>query len=63
MAIPSYLISHGMIWPGLGYKPSISLEVIRGAGVILFNGNMKPWLDVAFNWYKALWTKHVEIEM
>uniref|UniRef100_A0A453NBN1 Hexosyltransferase n=1 Tax=Aegilops tauschii subsp. strangulata TaxID=200361 RepID=A0A453NBN1_AEGTS len=38
----------------LGYKPNISLEVIRGAVVIHFNGNMKPWLDVAFNKYNAL---------
>ncbi|KAM3194139.1 hypothetical protein ACQJBY_070663 [Aegilops geniculata] len=48
---------------GLGYNPSISPEVIRGAAVIHFNGNMKPWLDVAFNQYKALWTKHVDTEM
>ncbi|EMS57271.1 Galacturonosyltransferase 8 [Triticum urartu] len=48
---------------GLGYNPSISPEVIRGAAVIHFNGNMKPWLDVAFNQYKSLWTKHVDTEM
>lgn len=48
---------------GLGYNPSISPEVIAGAAVIHFNGNMKPWLDVALNQYKALWTKYVDTEM
>ncbi|XP_006656804.2 probable galacturonosyltransferase 9 [Oryza brachyantha] len=48
---------------GLGYNPSISPEVITGAAVIHFNGNMKPWLDVALNQYKALWTKYVDTEM
>jgi alpha-1,4-galacturonosyltransferase len=36
---------------GLGYNPHIRPE-IRDAAVIHFNGNMKPWLDVAFNQYK-----------
>ncbi|KAG8076356.1 hypothetical protein GUJ93_ZPchr0006g44519 [Zizania palustris] len=48
---------------GLGYNPNISPEVIGGAAVIHFNGNMKPWLDVALNQYKALWTKYVDTEM
>uniref|UniRef100_A0A0A9D1X8 Hexosyltransferase n=1 Tax=Arundo donax TaxID=35708 RepID=A0A0A9D1X8_ARUDO len=48
---------------GLGYNPSISPEAIRNAAVIHFDGNMKPWLDVAFNQYKALWTKYVDTEM
>ncbi|XP_062222030.1 probable galacturonosyltransferase 9 [Phragmites australis] len=48
---------------GLGYNPHIRPEDIRGAAVIHFNGNMKPWLDVAFNQYKHLWTKYVDTEM
>jgi alpha-1,4-galacturonosyltransferase len=48
---------------GLGYNPSISPEAIRGAAVVHFDGNMKPWLDVALNQYKALWTKYVDAEM
>ncbi|XP_072978657.1 probable galacturonosyltransferase 9 [Typha angustifolia] len=48
---------------GLGYNPSISPEEIRNAAVIHFNGNMKPWLDVAMNQYKHLWTKYVDTEM
>ncbi|XP_066319538.1 probable galacturonosyltransferase 9 isoform X2 [Miscanthus floridulus] len=48
---------------GLGYNPHIRPEDIGGAAVIHFNGNMKPWLDVAFNQYKHLWTKYVDTEM
>jgi len=58
MAIPSHWISHG-----LGYNPSISPEAIRSAAAIHFDGNMKPWLDVALNQYKAPWTKYVDTEM
>ncbi|KAJ8461525.1 hypothetical protein OPV22_034451 [Ensete ventricosum] len=42
---------------GLGYNPSVSPDEIRNAAVIHFDGNMKPWLDVALNQYKHLWTK------
>uniref|UniRef100_A0ACD5Z4G4 Uncharacterized protein n=1 Tax=Avena sativa TaxID=4498 RepID=A0ACD5Z4G4_AVESA len=48
---------------GLGYNPHIRPEDIRGAAVIHFNGNLKPWLDVAFNQYKQLWTKYVDTDM
>ncbi|TVU11953.1 hypothetical protein EJB05_45565, partial [Eragrostis curvula] len=48
---------------GLGFNPSISPEAIRSAALVHFDGNMKPWLDVALNQYKALWTKYVDTEM
>ncbi|KAI4321316.1 hypothetical protein MLD38_034713 [Melastoma candidum] len=48
---------------GLGYNPSISMDEIKNAAVIHFNGNMKPWLDVALNQYKSLWTKYVNSDM
>ncbi|KAJ3686397.1 hypothetical protein LUZ61_015561 [Rhynchospora tenuis] len=48
---------------GLGYNPSVSHEEIRKAVVLHFNGNMKPWLDVAMNQYKLLWTKYVDSDM
>ncbi|KAL5125988.1 Galacturonosyltransferase 8 [Glycine soja] len=37
---------HGMFWD-FGYNPSISMDEIRNAAVVHFNGNMKPWLDIA----------------
>lgn len=48
---------------GLGYNPSISMDEINNAAVIHFNGNMKPWLDIAMNQFKNLWTKYVDNEM
>ncbi|GKV16914.1 hypothetical protein SLEP1_g27483 [Rubroshorea leprosula] len=48
---------------GLGYNPSISMDEINRAAVIHYNGNMKPWLDIAMNQYKNLWTKYVDSEM
>ncbi|KAL5562148.1 hypothetical protein UlMin_031895 [Ulmus minor] len=48
---------------GLGYNPSISMEEIRNAAVVHFNGNMKPWLDIAMNQFKPLWTKYVDYDL
>ncbi|KAM0018545.1 putative polygalacturonate 4-alpha-galacturonosyltransferase [Helianthus debilis subsp. tardiflorus] len=48
---------------GLGYNPSISMDEIKKAAVIHYNGNMKPWLDIAMNQFKNLWTVHVDADM
>ncbi|KAK4409792.1 putative galacturonosyltransferase 9 [Sesamum angolense] len=48
---------------GLGINPSISMEEIDKAAIIHFSGDMKPWLDIAMNHYKHLWTKYVDNEM
>ncbi|GFZ19002.1 galacturonosyltransferase 9 [Actinidia rufa] len=48
---------------GLGYNPSVSMDEINNAAVIHFNGNMKPWLDIALNQFKHLWTKYLDNEM
>ncbi|KAL2499818.1 Galacturonosyltransferase 8 [Abeliophyllum distichum] len=48
---------------GLGINPSISMDDINKAAVIHFSGGMKPWLDIAMNHYKHLWTKYVDNEM
>ncbi|CAA6667914.1 unnamed protein product [Spirodela intermedia] len=48
---------------GLGYNPGISREEIQNAAVVHFNGNMKPWLDIAMNQFRSLWTKYVDYDM
>ncbi|KAK9116295.1 hypothetical protein Sjap_015242 [Stephania japonica] len=48
---------------GLGYNPSISMDEINSAAVIHYNGNMKPWLDIALNQFRPFWTKYVDYEM
>ncbi|KAL2336828.1 hypothetical protein Fmac_011274 [Flemingia macrophylla] len=48
---------------GLGYNPSISMDEIKNAAVVHFNGNMKPWLDIAMTQFKPLWTKYVDYDL
>ncbi|GAU13361.1 hypothetical protein TSUD_175130 [Trifolium subterraneum] len=48
---------------GLGYNPSISMDEINNAAVVHFNGNMKPWLDIAMTQFKPLWSKYVDYEL
>lgn len=48
---------------GLGYNPSIGWDEINNAAVVHFNGNLKPWLDIAMNQFKPLWSKYVDYEL
>nr|AID53187.1 galacturonosyltransferase 8-like protein [Dendrobium officinale] len=47
---------------GLGYNPSISMNEIRNAAVVHFNGNMKPWLDIGMNQFRPLWARYVDYD-
>lgn len=47
---------------GLGYNPSVDRGEIDGAAVIHYNGNMKPWLELAMAKYKHYWTRHVKYD-
>ncbi|KAL0432402.1 UNVERIFIED_CONTAM: Polygalacturonate 4-alpha-galacturonosyltransferase [Sesamum latifolium] len=44
---------------GLGYNPSVNQSEIQTAAVIHYNGNMKPWLELAMTTYRAYWTKYI----
>ncbi|XP_077223393.1 putative galacturonosyltransferase 13 [Tasmannia lanceolata] len=44
---------------GLGYQNNTDLEAVRKAAVIHYNGQSKPWLDIAFEHLQPFWTKHV----
>ncbi|XP_072989278.1 probable galacturonosyltransferase 3 isoform X1 [Typha latifolia] len=46
----------------LGYKPKIRLSEIEKAAVIHYNGNYKPWLDLAIMEYKGYWSKYVKFD-
>lgn len=39
------------------------MDEIRNAAVVHFNGNMKPWLDIAMNQFRPLWTKYVDYDL
>ncbi|XP_031380911.1 probable galacturonosyltransferase 3 isoform X2 [Punica granatum] len=47
---------------GLGYDPALNQTEIENAGVIHYNGNYKPWLDLAFSKYKTYWSKYVQYD-
>ncbi|KAL8160128.1 hypothetical protein V2J09_001665 [Rumex salicifolius] len=44
---------------GLGYSPNIEKSEIEKAAVVHYNGNMKPWLEIAMMKYRPYWTKYV----
>ncbi|XP_021903700.1 probable galacturonosyltransferase 3 isoform X3 [Carica papaya] len=44
---------------GLGYDPALNQTEIENAAVIHYNGNYKPWLDLAVSKYKTYWSKYV----
>lgn len=47
---------------GLGYNPSINLSEIENAAVIHYNGNMKPWMEMAMTKYRPYWTKYMDYD-
>lgn len=47
---------------GLGYNPSVDKSEIEKAAVIHYNGNMKPWLELAMTKYKSYWTKYIKYD-
>ncbi|KAK1558335.1 hypothetical protein Q3G72_001208 [Acer saccharum] len=44
---------------GLGYDPALNKTQIENAAVVHYNGNYKPWLDLAVSKYKSYWSKYV----
>ncbi|KAK9143625.1 hypothetical protein Syun_013025 [Stephania yunnanensis] len=46
---------------GLGYNPSIDRAEIENAAVVHYNGNMKPWLEIAMTKYRGYWTKYINL--
>ncbi|XP_043812769.1 polygalacturonate 4-alpha-galacturonosyltransferase isoform X2 [Manihot esculenta] len=47
---------------GLGYNPSGDRSEIENAAVIHYNGNMKPWLEIAMTKYRSYWTKYIKYD-
>ncbi|KAH7277609.1 hypothetical protein KP509_39G059100 [Ceratopteris richardii] len=65
---PSLIAFDGHVHPidplwhmlGLGYQPKTDIESVKQAAVIHYNGQAKPWLDIAFPELKPFWTKYVD---
>eukprot|EP01018_Ginkgo_biloba_P010170 Gb_31044 [translate_table: standard] len=45
---------------GLGYQSKSNQDTVREAAVIHYNGQAKPWLDIAFPELRPFWTKYVD---
>ncbi|KAL4311959.1 hypothetical protein GQ457_01G043720 [Hibiscus cannabinus] len=48
---------------GLGYNPNVNQREIEEAAVIHYNGNLKPWLEIAIPKYKNYWAKYVDYDV
>lgn len=65
---PSLIAFDGHVHPidpswhmlGLGYQSRTSIDSVRQAAVIHYNGQAKPWLDIAFPELKSFWTNYVD---
>jgi hypothetical protein len=44
---------------GLGYNTKTNLEGVKRAAVVHYNGQAKPWLDIAFPELRRYWSKYV----
>ncbi|XP_071696332.1 probable galacturonosyltransferase 3 [Rutidosis leptorrhynchoides] len=44
---------------GLGYDPALNQTEIENAAVVHYNGNYKPWLDLAIGKYRSYWSRYV----
>ncbi|XP_074280391.1 putative galacturonosyltransferase 4 [Silene latifolia] len=47
---------------GLGYNPNVNSRDIEKAAVIHYNGNMKPWLEIAISKFRHYWSKYVDYD-
>ncbi|KAH9606470.1 hypothetical protein KSS87_023225 [Heliosperma pusillum] len=47
---------------GLGYNPNVNSRDIERAAVIHYNGNMKPWLEIAISKFRHYWSKYVDYD-
>ena len=44
---------------GLGYQEKTDIDSVRRSAVIHYNGQCKPWLDIAFKNLQPFWARHV----
>ncbi|KAL4285294.1 hypothetical protein GQ457_16G028670 [Hibiscus cannabinus] len=57
-----YSLDSEWIISGLGHDYGISIQSIKKAAVLHYNGNMKPWLELGIRKYKVYWKKFLNRE-
>ncbi|XP_004501287.1 probable galacturonosyltransferase 3 isoform X2 [Cicer arietinum] len=55
----TYPLDRGWHVLGLGYDPALNLTEIENAAVVHYNGNYKPWLNLAVSKYRSYWSRYV----
>ncbi|MCL7043482.1 hypothetical protein MKW94_006290 [Papaver nudicaule] len=64
---PALIAFRGQVQPidptwhmlGLGYQSKTSIESVKKAAVIHYNGQCKPWLEIGFEHLRPFWTRYV----
>ncbi|KAG6517303.1 probable galacturonosyltransferase 7 [Zingiber officinale] len=54
-----YALDNTLVQQGLGHDYEVSEDSVKNAAALHYNGNMKPWLDLAIPKYKNSWKKYL----
>ncbi|KAK4345482.1 hypothetical protein RND71_035658 [Anisodus tanguticus] len=57
-----YALDDKWVLSGLGHRYGVHTEAVKNAGVLHFNGNMKPWLELGIRNYTFFWRKFLNQE-
>ncbi|XP_019162747.1 PREDICTED: probable galacturonosyltransferase 7 isoform X2 [Ipomoea nil] len=57
-----YALDENWVLSGLGYNFSLGTEAVKNARVLHYNGDMKPWLDLAIHDYADFWSNYINTE-
>ncbi|CAN1763806.1 Probable galacturonosyltransferase 3 [Linum perenne] len=58
----TYPLDRGWHVLGLGYDPALNQTEIENGAVVHYNGNYKPWLDLAIAKYRSYWSRYVKFD-
>ncbi|KAH9622167.1 hypothetical protein KSS87_017025 [Heliosperma pusillum] len=57
-----YALDDSWVLSGLGHDYELSIQAIKNAKALHYNGNMKPWLELGIPKYKSLWLRYLNRE-
>lgn len=54
-----YTLDNTLIQQGLGHDYGVSEDTVKNVAALHYNGNMKPWLELAIPKYKKYWKSYL----
>ncbi|XP_074276966.1 putative galacturonosyltransferase 7 isoform X2 [Silene latifolia] len=57
-----HALDDSWVLSGLGHDYELSVQAIKKAKTLHYNGNMKPWLELGIPKYKSLWLRYLNRE-